>query len=677
LGHPRAPDALDQVSPKARDLVLPSLVAVLLTIPCLGLGYFWDDFAFLTRVQSDPLAAVRYQPGTAFYRPISQGLYFLALTPLHSAGAVVAHALNLVLLVGSVCLLVSLVARVAGRRSGLLAGLIFAGAAPAAGLVAWSSGAQDLLAIFFLLAALHLHHSGRTGWALVAASAGLLSKETIAVVWPALMFWDVLVGRRSRRVVRPLLLFGGLAIAWGLLHPGIRFLLARGFDHSVDTYVGLQNSAVRTLHARGYVLSLFNLPMTGWNTPWPLDRLPYGVVAAVASAVGSWLITRRSPGAVPTLSLGRAVLLGGLIAIPTLLLPSFVIGRWVAYYVCLPAVGTAIVLSSLGARAPATITALALAGYIMLGIWSRGVTEPSGALLTEQSFVLASRTIRGVEREFRSLYPTLPRGSQVLVSVASSGAVGIHGTLLDGQALRIWYADPTIETRTPERRVRGAPAEYLFRITLSRRVLEVIPDRLAYRTRRVEPEQEEEARAVLRTYARGLAASGEEERSVQLLTALSRSDPAPTRSYDLRLAAMSLIAKGNRPGAERLLASAPAISRDYSLDAIAKVLGQPTNRPALDSTAYWAFGISPSDPEALRYWMAMFYGSRYYAQALHFARRLQEVVPGDRESAAIVRELQSRRGTGKARVGSALKASTRSRSFPAPSAAPPETASSP
>ena len=654
---------------------------MILALPCLSLGYFWDDFAFLTRMQVDPAAAVRYQPGTAFYRPLSQGIYFLVLEPFGLPGAIVAHLVNLALLLGSILLLVSLVRSIAGGRAGVLAGLLFAGFAPTMGLVAWASGSQDLLAIFFFLAALRLHHAGRTGWATLAAVAGLLSKETIAVAWPVLVFWDWLIGRKPARVRIPLLAFGGVLLAWGLLHPGLRLFWKSGFFvHERPGYLGFRNLAVTELNAQRYALTLFNLPATGWATPWPHDLALYGVIGTVAAVIGFWLLgrTRGESSAYPDggatstggvsaarvglfswrgrgqatkvdlapppesqwLPLWRAAIIGVLLAVPMLVLPSLIIQRWVAYYACLPALGAVMFLSVLGSRLPTSLACLGLAAYLAVGTWCRGVNDPAGAMMTEQSFLEGSRVIRHVEAGFRKVIPALPHGSQVLVSVASSKMAGIHGTLLQGQALRVWYNDATIRTLTPEIRLAGATADYLIRVTPERDVVEIEPDRIGYRSSSGQLEPEDELRAPIRTYARGLAASGETDRSVEILERLAESDPAPTKSYDLRLAAMARFAAGERAPAESLRLAAPPISRDYALDAIAKVKAEPTRRADLDSTAYWAFEISPNDTDAVRYWMAMFFGSQYYPQAIDFARRLQALSPGDPESATILRKLE-------------------------------------
>ena len=105
---------------------------------------------------------------------------------------------------------------------------------------------------------------------------------------------------------------------------------------------------------------------------------------------------------------------------------------------------------------------------------------------------------------------------------------------------------------------------------------------------------------------------------------------------------MALRAGGEDARADSLLATAPPITRDAARNGIARILAQPTRRPDLDSLAYWAFAVSPDDPEALRHWMAMFYGSEFYAQALHMAERLRTVRPGDPEAEEIARKSRVR-----------------------------------
>jgi hypothetical protein len=629
-------------APRRWVLCAPALAAIALALPMVGLGYFWDDYFFLTRAQHGLAACLEYVEGAAFYRPLTQGLYFLPLARAGGSGALASHLVNLAMLAGSAWLLAALVARHAGTRAGLLAGLFFAGIAPAASLVGWASGAQDLAAILFFLSALSLHDRGHTAWAVPAMALALLSKEAIGAALPVLVLWDLLVGRKPARLLTPLLAFGGLALVWGSLHPGIHLLVTGRLNQEPRSYVGFQNGAMVLLEWKRYWRALFNAPTTGLETPWPMDRVPYSVAAWVVG-VAALVLTQRhaTSGAPQGLTPRRAILLGALLAIPTLLLPSLVVRRWAAYFVCIPALGTSIALGVLFARTEAAVTAFALAVYMALGLWSRGVHDPSGNLLTEQSFVEGERATRDVERRFRDFYPTLPRGTQVLVSVAASGMAGIHGTLHDGQAVRIWYGDPTIRVLDPERRMAGAPHEILLRITENRDLVQLDPDVPSFRSSGAPP-QMAEIQTVIGTYARGLAATGEPDRAVRILLRLAQVAPyLLIRSYDQRLAAMVLFDRGDSTGAERILKSAVPLPRGIAIDAIARVIAQPTRSPALDDQAYRVFGISRRDPDALRYWMAMFVGSEYYAQAKDMALRLQEVKPGDKESAEVLAKLRN------------------------------------
>ena len=67
-------------------LLAPPLAAIALAWPMLRLGYFWDDYYFLTRAQHGLRACLEYVQGAAFYRPLTQGLYFLPLAGASTAG---------------------------------------------------------------------------------------------------------------------------------------------------------------------------------------------------------------------------------------------------------------------------------------------------------------------------------------------------------------------------------------------------------------------------------------------------------------------------------------------------------------------------------------------------------------------------------------------------------------
>ncbi|HKO21166.1 MAG TPA: hypothetical protein VJX91_00800, partial [Candidatus Eisenbacteria bacterium] len=586
-------------------------------------------------------ACLAYVQGAAFYRPLTQGLYYLPLAWAGDSGALASHIANLAMLAMSAWLLATVIARHAGARAGLLGGILFAGIAPAASLVGWASGSQDLAAILFFLIALDLHDRGQTAWAVIAMLLALLSKEAIGAALPVLVLWDFLLGRKPARILVPLVAFGAVAIAWAALHPGIRLLVTGHLGEQPKSYVGFQNQTMVFLEWRRYWRALFNAPATGLATPWPVDRIVYSAIAWIVGVLGLVLTHRAGHGSAGALTPRRAILIGALLTIPALLLPSLVVRRWAAYFVCIPALGTSIALGVVLARSETAVAAFALAVYLTLGLWSRGVHDPSGSLLTEQSFIDGDRATRDVERRLREFYPTLPHGTQILVSVAASGMAGIHGTLVDGQAARIWYNDSTIQVRDPEQRMAGAPHEILLRITENRDLVQIDPDLPSVRSSGAEPDMAA-IRVVIGTYARGVAATGDPDRAVRMLLRLARTEPYRlVGSHDLRLAAMVLFARGDSLGAQQILWSTPALPRGIAIDAIARILLQPSRSPALDAQAYRVFGISPRDPDALRYWMAVFYGSEYFAQAKEMARRLQEVSPGDKESAEVLEKLRT------------------------------------
>jgi hypothetical protein len=74
------------------------------------------------------------------------------------------------------------------------------------------------------------------------------------------------------------------------------------------------------------------------------------------------------------------------------------------------------------------------------------------------------------------LRPTIPRGSQVLVSVASTGMLGVYQTLVANQALQAWYRDPGLVASTAEQRKAGFPADLLFRVRSTLDLVEIDPD---------------------------------------------------------------------------------------------------------------------------------------------------------------------------------------------------------
>ena len=620
---------------RAWPWLLPALVLAVLCASTIRLGYFWDDFFFLTlKGKGDPLLFLIPNSEEPLYRPISQYLYFLFLRLVGDPTGLVGHLANLTILVLSVGLLVSLVSELRGRTAGLMAGLVFATFGCIPSLVAWISCDQDLLAIAFLLAAFLLRHRRKDLAAFACAAGALLSKEPALAAFPVLIYWDHLVGRRPTRTSFHLALYGGLALVWVLVHPGLRKLVLRGFQFGATGYVGMTPLESGGDHLFRYLLTLMNLPATGISTRWPAELTWAGIIALALIASGLWISQRsRIPeGAGKRVSANRVIWIGLLIAVPTILLPAFLVRHWTTYYASISAIGVATSLgTALAKMRPPFRTAFFLV-FVPLGIWCRGIDYGEQVAWTEQSFRTASRATREVEASFKRLHPTLPSRAQILVSATATGIRGIGGILLKGQALRIWYRDPTLVTRRPELYEKGSSADYLVRITSRAAVVAIDADSLRVRWSGSGTPNPFEINRPIRGYARGLAAAGQWDRAVTMLEGLARIEQGMERAYDLRLIAMIRLAEGESAEAQRILDSAAPFSRPVALEIVKKLYTEASSSSALDSSAFQAFGLSTADSEAARYLMRRFWIEGWIPEAVHFARRLDALKPGDPES---------------------------------------------
>lgn len=624
--------------------VIPGLVALVLAAPRLDLGYFWDDYSFINfKGTGDPAYYLRPDPTFTFYRPIPQGLYALFLRWVDPQSGVVGHWINLALLVASVVLFARLATALAGRWAGFLAGLCLASLGVLPSLVAWVSCSHDLFAMFFLLIALQLRHANRFGPSMVAAACALLSKESALGFFPALVFWDRLVGRSPAPVVRPLVSYGALTVIWMAIHPGMRTLIGRGFQAGATGYVGLAYPERQTLHVLQYLVTLANVPLTGVATVWPADLGSFAVAALAVAAIGFGLVRRslsRSAESTVPIPSRNLALISGLLLVPPILLPALFVRHWAPYFAFGAALGTSLFLGAFLSRLRAWVTLPAIGAYLLLGVWCRGLFIPNEKVWSEPVLVDASQSIARVKRNFLGLVPSLPKGAQLLLSVGASGSRGIASTLLDGQALSLWYGDPTLRSTTAEQRQRGFPVDLLFRITSDLDVALIDPVNCRYHATTERMDASETSRPV-RTYARAVAASGEPDLAIQVLTRLADLEGGDFRSMDLRLAASVARAAGRQQEAEALRAKAEPLSHDAAVQLLARVFGNPTRDAALDSCAYWAFEVSPDDPETIRYYLQIFITLGNPLQIEHFAKRLEVLVPGNPESREALRRISA------------------------------------
>ena len=627
-------------APKGWTLLLPAAVLVVLNLPCIGLGYFWDDFYFLTfEGHGGFWAGLLPVKDAAFYRPIPLGIYFKVLRFLDPASGLLGHLLNLAALVLVVILLVIIVTRLCGPRAGLFSGLVFASYGQVPGLVGWISCCQDLFAILFVMAAFLLRHRGKDVAALAFATAALLCKEPALAAFPTLLLWDWILGRPT---THPRLQFVGyptVAFLWACIHPGIQLLAGRGFSSGATGYVGFEHVERWGPYLARYLATLVNLPPPGLIASWWENRAWFGLAALVIMVVALGYLDRqrRSGGSTRTLPLARVALLSAILTIPGVLMPTVLVRHWTPYFACFPALGVAMFLGPALAKQGKPLAIAALATFLLLGIWCRGIRTEGEPVLSERAMAESSSAVRQVRADFRELFPTFPKGSQVVASVGAKGIRGIQSALIRGQALTLWYADPTIRAvRTRERRP-GAPAEYFIRITNDPHVLAIDFDPLRVRSTLPGKPNPAEIHRPVNDYARAVAAGGETDRAIRIMESLNATEPEELGLYNHRMIASMLLAAGRRQIADSIMAATPPYPKDVAFSIVLGLLAEPSPSEELDNAAFEAFGLSGTDPDVLRSIMVAFERKGSMEQAAWYALKLVRIVPGDGQSIELLR----------------------------------------
>lgn len=606
----------------------PVLLLILLQFPILRLGYFWDDFYFLTFHGKGLLF-----PDPHFFRPIPLGLYFNLLRFLDPMNGHVAHLLNLALLSVAVLLFVKLASDLAGPRAGLFAGIVFAGYAHVSELVAWVSTSTDLLAILFVTAALLFRHRGHDLGALACATAALLSKESAVTVFPLLVLWDVLLGRPAKRGWLRLGAYSLIVIAWAMVHPGIHGLLRHGMQRGSASYVGVGHSELWGVHALRYGMSLLNLPPVGLRSEWMDARLATAIAGWIVAAASVLVLHHRLPTR-PGVPLARIAAVSFVLSLPAVLMPTILVRHWAPYLACLPSLGTALLLGALLARQPKLVAIGVVGIFLVLGARSRGVRGDGEAVLSEPLMVEASEAVRTLRANLHRVFPTLPAGSQVSAYVTTSGLRGIQGALFEGQAPSLWYRDPTLRTVRIMDRDPHVPSEFLVRVTDELDVIVIDPTTAHGRTSAPRTLGLADLDPPLLAYARSIAATGETERAIGVLEGLSgiEAESSPDlAARNERIAASVLLASGREREADSILAVTQSFGPEISRDVVVRFLANPSPSEELDIAAFEAFGLSTSDPKTMRWMVRRLWDAGARAQAAWWARMLDASDPVRRE----------------------------------------------
>ncbi len=620
-------------------LLLPTAAAVLLCIPVMGFMYLWDDYSFLSNAMLYRLKDWLPDPNDPFYRPISRGVYFSLLDIMGPNGAALGHFLNICFLIAIASLLGLLTAKLAGKRAGLIAGLLFTGIGAVPDLVGWVCCDQDLLAILFVLLALYFRLERRNVAALIATAAALLSKETSLAVIPAIALFDWIIARRPYKVLRSVCVYAALIAAWGAIHPGVRILVGRGLRSGATGYVGLEHPERWPLHVGRYLLTLLNIPAFAPLPSWP----DFGVLLAIASVGLVALaihVIRRLPESKGEGSerapRSRVILLGALIGIGPLVLTSFMIKGWAAYYAAFPAIGSSMIAGAVLATVSHRALAIGLSLYFTFGIWSRGDVNPAEA--TESNHRAMSKALQKVSLDFRTLYPQLPPDAQVLLSIQARKPPGFYIHMYFLQVLRTWYRDRSVHTYRPEARKPTTSPELLVVITPDREVIDINTRTLFARSASNREPDYHSCEMAVRAYSMGLAGSGETNEAVRTLLHMPEINRGLT-SVHRRMAAMFLLAEGRATEALAVLDSTVSLPRDIAITDVFAVLAEQPPGRVFDEFGLKAFGIAPNDVGAIRELMRRFSGMKYAEVALRFVRRLNELGYSDRESETITRRM--------------------------------------
>jgi len=464
--------------------VFPILVAVVLRYRARS-GYFWDDYAFLTRVQSNPVAALgsrarsllppARRPGSCTSGPSHPWVHRVLRSP---------HLFKPDLAPAAVYLLVSVTKDLAGPRAGSHAGLLFAALAPCP--ASWRGPAdRRLLAIALSLAALHPAKLGEEPRGGNRGAAALLSKEGGRRHGAVLLLWDWITGKRPPRVWTGALRLGGLGprlAAPPPRDPGAGFTWLRSEPRG---YVGFANLAVSEFHARRYLLA----SSTCRTRPVPRPgRMTESFGGSSRSRLRS-----RAPGSPPAwvseahpsrLSIPRArrsrSSSRGPGSSPVAHDPSMA-----AYFVCLPAIGSS-PSSACSCRASRLLWRPPRPRVHRSGSWCR-----RSRFRARTPYRATSSRRIGPFGGSRAVFGAPPDHSRAALRFwfrsASSGFAGHPRDDPRRQRSGSGIRDATLGTLRPERRGAHPGAEFLFRVTSALDVVEIDPEPWTFSLRRREP----------------------------------------------------------------------------------------------------------------------------------------------------------------------------------------------
>ena len=458
-------------------LALPLFAAVAYG-PALRVPFIGDDYVFLDKTRNAPFAELWSRANTDFgwYRPWSREVHFWLLEHLFGPHEPVFHAANLVLWLCALgCFWVVLRHR-AGDPIAAVAVLGVACLSLWGAPLTWISGAQDLWMLVFAMLALLLDDRRRIGWALLAHAMALLSKESAAAFPIVLLarsrFLEGLNWRAAAWRVLPFVL---VTLAWLWVHPALLHRLAHPTEQPTtgDRPLAPWEIAARSL------LSLVNLDRLYFRIDPDAWRPVATVVSALILAAAAFLVARMtnesSEPKTSRPSRGAIVAFGAVWCVAgwaVLFSPSI---GWHAYYGSLGTFGAWICIAVFLAGAPRLAPAVLLALGLVRGAAAATRSWDWGS---EWYQTRAGNMLHAIRTQLLELHPTLPRHSRLYF-----GSIPNNVGLIAGRspAVRVWYADPTLEAgfySYYRPRSAGEPpgADYFFHFDSTTGIREVRPD---------------------------------------------------------------------------------------------------------------------------------------------------------------------------------------------------------
>ena len=435
------------VQPAALPAGWIAAVSVAVLVAAVGvdvfrIGYFADDFHLLDVAGRIPLLqALGGRFGVyPWYRPLSRELLFALVAHAGTAGPLVAHAISLGCAGLCAWHLRAIGLRIGTPRSAAIAAALFLAYSVTKFLVAWVSGFQDVLAMFFMLLAVRSLLEGHARGSALWAFLGVFAKESAFVAFPILAL--LAAGFATGRRMRPLLWQGAALAGAIVVHLLVRATWA---SHGGAAYVE------RSVPALGGAL----LAVIGGFVARPGAIGPYALALGALAAGAAWVLIERSSATGEPSPVSAANRTPFLLAASVLGVMPLIVGHALSltraeeYYGFSAAPWLALLGASWLARLPraaGTSLAVVLVGWntVALGYRPVDLSSPEAWTFRRWDWPEAVRLSAVADRLQSDLRANLGTRPESLVVLLCGLENGCYFQTEDGPAAREALRDPTV-----------------------------------------------------------------------------------------------------------------------------------------------------------------------------------------------------------------------------------------